>query len=263
MYGYASKLCRTSAISLALLAWPAAAATSAPPLSGPNAFGVEARLLVDDVQSMLGPIAYVQASTAGPFDDKVSVGRENDVVALFPSNPAPALFVLAQGLNSQVQSNGIQLDSVTTQAASGINSISLSLNLDPPPPGPTPMPFLNVMATGLRSNLNYAQVFPSEASATGGAGFNSLTIIGSAIGGATLNYSGKVGPNTVIYETPNVTITLNKQIRTGIVSCNPGCSFTLTGATTVAVDVTLYKAPWYGHKITGDIALGETHAQSQ
>lgn len=262
---YVSVLRQTSTIgvSLALLALPAAAATSTTQLGAPNAFGIEANLVVDDVQSQLGAIAYVQGSGAGPYDNKVSVGRENDVIALYPANPAPSLFVFGQGINSQVQSSGIQLDSISTSAASGIDSISLSLNLNPPPPGVVPGPLLNVMATGIRSNVNYAQVFPSEASASGGAQFNTLTIIGSAIGGATLNYSGKAKPNTVIYETPNVTITLNKQIRTGIVSCSPGCSFTLTSVTTIAVDVSLYKAPWYGHKITGDIALGESHAQSQ
>jgi hypothetical protein len=267
MKRHISALRQASAIgvSLAFLASPAAAASSTPTIGGPpsSAFGVDAHLVVDDIQSQFGPVAYVQASSSGPYDDKVSVGRENDVIALYPVNPAPSLFVFAQGMNSEVQSNGIEIDSVSTASQSAIGSISLSLNLNPPPPGPTPLPLLNIMATGVRSNVNYSQVFPSEASASSGAGFHTLTIIGSAIGGATLNYSGKAKPNTVIYETPNVTITLNKQIRTGIISCAPGCTFTLTSVTTVAVDVTLYKATWYGHKITGDIALGESHVQSQ
>jgi hypothetical protein len=76
-----------------------------------------------------------------------------------------------------------------------------------------------------------------------------------------VRHGGTPTPNTVVYDTPTVTITLNKQIESGIIPCGLTCVFTVTSIETDAVDIDLHKAPWHGHKITGDIVIGRASAE--
>ncbi|MGA9796378.1 MAG: hypothetical protein WBQ17_12690 [Rhizomicrobium sp.] len=76
-----------------------------------------------------------------------------------------------------------------------------------------------------------------------------------------MRHGGAPTPNPAGYDTATVTITLNKRIEAGVISCSPGCVFTVTSIETDAVDIDLHKAPWHGHKITGDIVIGRASAE--
>jgi hypothetical protein len=247
---------------LVVVSWPAAAAAAtlgAPP----TALGVQAQLTIDGTATQFGPVAFVEGNPSGAYDNKTDVEHEADIIALAPIAPTPTLFVNAHDLLARVQSTGIQIDSESTVSTASVGSISVSLGVMPLGDTFTPAPILTITGSGIDSDVNFTRVFPGPAVVTAGAGVNSLAINGTLLGNLNLKYSGKAKPNTVIYDTPTMTITLNKEMRVGIISCDPTCTFTVTAITTVAVDVSLYKAPWQGHKITGDIAVGETQMEMQ
>jgi hypothetical protein len=64
-----------------------------------------------------------------------------------------------------------------------------------------------VEATGIRSDSNVS----SAGSLTGGASFNLLTLSGELVNGDTLTFSGNAAPDTVLYKSSTVTITLDEQ----------------------------------------------------
>ena len=90
-----------------------------------------------------------------------------------------------------------------------------------------------------------------------------LKIFGSLVGTSTLTYSGSAAPNTVIYDSPTVTITLNKQITEQVITCTVpgGCVTKVYAITVAALDISLNKANIDGHKVTGDIVLGQSEAR--
>jgi uncharacterized protein YqfA (UPF0365 family) len=67
----------------------------------------------------------------------------------------------------------------------------------------------------------------------------------------------------VVYDSPTVTITLNKQTESGVISCpvSGPCTFNVTSITVAAVDISLNKAMIDGHKVTGDIVIAQAQAQ--
>jgi hypothetical protein len=257
---HTSGLLRAGA-ALVLLSLSATAASAS---SG--AFAVQAQLTVDGVRTDYGPDASVSGGTTGPYDNKVVVAHQNDTIALYAVNPTPTLFVDARDMASEAKASGIEVDSSSASGAANLGSLALTLNLNPPPPVstlPVPQPFLTVMGRGVHGTAQVDQVVLGPVTGFGDAGYDSLTLSGAVIGGAKLHFLGKPKPNTVIYSTANVTITLNKQTKVGIINCTPPttCAFSLLGVTTEAVDVSLNHANWYGHIVSGDIAIGEAHAE--
>lgn len=263
-----------SGILIATVALPALAGsgmldTGAPGTATPgqsNAFGVRATLVVDGTGTTFGPVAYVAGST-GAYDNKTQVAHESDAVALYPANPTPTLFLDGHDLTSEVKSGGIGVDSTSTEAAAHLASLGLNLNLNPPPPSstlPVPQPLLSVTGQGIASKAGVTETFPGPVLGTGDANFASLTISGAVVGGAKLHFTGHMKPNTIIYSTSDVTITLNKQVKFGVVSCQQTvCIFKMTGTSTQAIDISLNKAKWYGHRVTGEIIIGQTSAQAE
>jgi hypothetical protein len=253
-------------LSVPLAAIPIAGVAQAQPQS--SAIGLDANFVVAGTATEFGPIDALQGNATGAYNNSVKVGSVNGTMPLYPSNPAPTLFVDAQGFLSHVSASGVDNGSRSSESDTHVNSTSLVLNLNPPPPsGLTsepliPAPFLSVTSGSIKSQTSFSQVSPNAKSAEGSAQIASLSIWGSAVGNNTLKFSGNAAPNTVIYETPTVTITLNKQVRQVIISCSPPkCSFIVAGMTTDAIDINLNKADWYGRKVSGDIVIGETHAQ--
>jgi hypothetical protein len=246
----------------AAFAMPAAAAS--PPNSSDTAVGIDTHFESGGMATHLGPVGKVSHDNNGTYDKTVHVGKINETAPIIDQNPTPTIFLNAGDVNSEVKSSGIEIDSETSQATSSIGNASLMLNLNPLPPSANsvvPIPYLQVMGKNFTSQASFNTVFPSNITATGSASVHNLQIIGSLVGGQTLTYSGSAPPNTVLYDSPTVTITLNRQMEVGLISCSPDCKFTPYSITVTAVAIDLNKADIDGHKVTGEIVIGESTAQ--
>ena len=259
---FALGLVPPSILTMFALVLPVAAQTTN---SANSAFGIDTRFETKGMATHLGPIGFVSHNNSGAYDKSVHVGSVNENAPIVAQPVAPTIFINASGINSEVKSSGIGVDSETTQASASVDRAALMPNLNPLPPSglPFPQPYLQVQSSGVSSQANFNTVFPSFTSATGSSSVRSLKIIGSLVGTSPLTYSGSAPPNTVIYDSPTVTITLNKQIKEEVITCTlPGGCVTKVYAITVdAVDISLNKADVDGYKITGDIVLGESQAR--
>ena len=256
---------RFASLGGGLLALAAPAVLAAP--GGPQsaAVGIEANFVSQGIASQLGPIAQVNGQAAGKYDDVETVAKVAENVAITAQLPPVTIFANAHGLTSHASASGILIDSRSSEGDTAIAGADISLNLNPPPPaavGPVPQPFLNIAASQVVAQADFSLVYGGGQSFTQGTvSFGNLKINGQLIGGAVLRYSGPAAPNTVIYDTPTVTITLNRQIRSGLISCDPGCALTPVRIDVAAVDIELTKAVIRGKRVTGDILIGEQNAQ--
>ena len=244
--------------ALCAFVWPAAAAQPAN-----NAFGIDTKFQTKGLTTELGPIGFVSHNNTGAYDKSVHVSKVNEDAPIVSQPVPPTIFINASGINSHVQSSGIGVDSEVTQANAATDHASLTLNLNPPPGSEMPIPFpaLQVQGSGIVSQANFNTIAVGPTTATGSSSVRSLRIIGTLVGTSPLTYSGSAPPNTVIYDSPTVTITLNKQIQSGLISCTPDCVFKVYSITVDAVDISLNKANVDGHKVSGDIVLSESLAQ--
>ncbi len=118
---------------------------------------------------------------------------------------------------------------------------------------------LSVEATGIHSDSNSSFMFgPNEGSHSGDASFHSLTITGALVGGETLKFSGDAAPDTVLYKSSTVTITLDEQM----LLFPPAATGGIIGPsiTTDAIDIQFNNAKFAGQTITGDFAIGQSSA---
>ena len=189
------------------------------------------------------PPAYSKTKALGSYDDSIAVPP---LVPSMAIEPMVANFTAqAKTLSSHVASRGIQLDFVSTTGQSKVASANLQIV------GPISDTlvelFLSVDATDETDSASYSKVFPNFVTITGSASFGSLTIGGSLVGGRTINYSGSPSPNTVLYQSPTVTITVNQQIKVGLISCSPNCEFTPDSLIVHALDISLNNALMLGH----------------
>jgi len=249
------------ALLFGALALPAAAAPNLA-VSPSSAAAIAAHLVVDGIATQYGPAAEASGGASGPYDNRIDVAHLNDTVAVYPSLPAQAIGVKAQDLKSEAASTGIQTDSVSTRSKASLGAISTSLEYLSFGNILVPAPVLTITGRDIHSDTSVSTVFPNSSVGMGGANIASLKIAGTLLKGLSLNYAGVPKPNTVIYDSPTMTVTLNRQIRAGIISCTPQCTFTLTMMTTDAVAITLNKAVWGSQKVSGEIDLGETNVSS-
>jgi hypothetical protein len=112
---------------------------------------------------------------------------------------------------------------------------------------------LSVEATGIVSVTDSVstKLGSSTQQVGGGASFDSLTITGTLVNDETLTFSGSVGhPDTVLYHTPEVTITLDHQT-----------AGSATEITTDAIYIQLNNAVWRtGYTVTGNFEIGQSSA---
>ena len=116
------------------------------------------------------------------------------------------------------------------------------------------------MASGIRSRGSFSRVFPAATSGKATSSLGSLTLSGQLVGNSVLSYASPIPPNTIAYQTANVTITLNRQIKAGVVSCTKDCTLQLVSVATDAIDIDFHNFKFYGHKITGEIQIGHSMA---
>lgn len=254
-----------AASGLATLVALAAAQAQTPPLAS-NAASLQANFTADNMSTSLGPIAPAQGTAPPAYSDTVIVASYSGSVAVPPLVPSPTIYPIvanfhasASKLRSHVESPGIGIDNASASGRSDLATASLEI-ANPPGPSVVPPPFLVVGAGGVSASASYDKVFPATATVTGRARFGSLAISASLLGGAVINFSGPAPKNTVLYRSPTVTVTVDQQTVSGIISCIP-CKFTPTGISVHALDIGLTGAVIDGHPVTGDIALGIAAAQ--
>jgi hypothetical protein len=244
--------------ALCAFAWPAAAGQPAN-----SAFGIDTKFQTKGLATELGPVGFVSHNNTGAYDKSIHVAKVNEDAPIVSQPVPPTIFINASGIDSHVHSSGFGVDSEVTQANATVDHASLTLNLNPPPGSAMPIPFpaLQIQGSGIVSQANFNTIAVGPTTATGSSSVRSLKIIGTLVGTSPLTYSGSAPPNTVIYDSPTVTITLNKQVQAGLISCTPDCVFKVYSITVDAVDISLNKADVDGHKVSGDIVLSESLAQ--
>lgn len=246
---------------------PAAAET--PSALGPSsaAFGIYAKITDHGNMVTFGPLAEVDGTIPPAYNKAVAAAPVHQIVPLLAGNGVtPSLFINAADFESHVASKGFGVDTVSTEANTLIKSINLSLMLNPPPPVvrsailPRPQPFLQLSARRITSTANFTKVFPKLITDIGSAYFGGMTVSGTLVGNQKLVFTGDADKNTILFQSPTVTITLNQQTQVGLISCSPNCVFTPDSITTDAVDIYLDHANVNGRTVSGEIVLGQAHA---
>jgi hypothetical protein len=261
----------------------AMAASAAPVLAAQSsAYAVSADLTTDGSSHVqLAP----QLQTSGAislgqtYDNPQSSPLLGKIVRLLPLRlRGPALTVLEQKLLTDA--SGISgIDAVNTQglsrAAAGEVALSLypPVIIDPPPPASGasatdaligPVSALRVQFSKLKATANYDHLFPGDAKRSGSTSFGSVTLSGPLIGAKPLTFSGEIKPDTVVVQTPTLKITLNAQVIPQNPVCTPGtvCPMyrVLETVETKAVLIELTDAAVLGHKVSGNIVIGDAQA---
>jgi hypothetical protein len=206
------------------------------------------------------PPAYTRTRTLANFTGSVAIpplvpsGSVAPVVAKFSAS--------ARGLKSHVASGGIQIDFVSAVGTAKIDSANLSITQSGPPGSTIPvLLYLGVTASGVAASATYSHIFPLAPTVTGSASFAALSVSGSLLDGKTVTYTGSAPANTVLFQSPTVTVTAHQQLIAGVISCGPGCTFTPSTISVRALDINLNNAMIDGHAVTGDIVLGDASAR--
>jgi hypothetical protein len=237
-------------------AGPASAASSA-------AYGIEAQFGPNNNMVVFEPLAEIEGSAPPPYDDTVAAKVHNQVVPIVGGvGPQPSLFLYSAAFTSHVASSGLVMNGISTEADTAIKGINFALMLNPPPPVLTataqpiqPAPFLTLSARKIDSTANFNQGLPSYASVTGSASFDHLVVTGSLVGNQKLEFSGAAPIDTMLYQSPNVTITLNQEVRVALITCGLTC-VVIPEITTYGVAIVLEHANLFGRIVSGQIFLG-------
>jgi hypothetical protein len=236
-----------------------------------QAYGISAEFTSGGNTVSLEPVANIEGSAPPAYDDTVAADNFHQIVPLTEGNaPVPSLFVNGVDFRSHVASAGFGVDSISSTGDAFTKSVNVALMLNPPPPtaggqpaGPVPQPFLELSAAQITSSASYRLVVPNHSSVGGTAMFINLSISGTLVGRQVLRFSGSAAPNTLLFQSPSVTITLNRRSVVGLISCTPQCVFTPYSNTTVAVDIVLTNARLNGKVVSGEIILGQSSADAE
>ena len=244
-----------------------ARAGSPPPAAASTAYGIYAQFRRDGSTVSFGPLAEIAGRAPPAYDDTVAAGHVHETVPIVAGPlPAPSLFVDAADFTSHVASGGFGVASISAEADAVAKRLTLALMLNPPPVATAaqpiqPAPFLTLTADTIKSTADFTLVVPGTRTAVGSALLGNLVVRGSLVGNQQLRFSGAAGKDTLLYQSPQLTITLNQEIPVGLISCGLVCIFTPSSITTYALDVVLDHADLFGRIVSGEILIGMAHAE--
>ncbi len=247
---------RFLAVSFAALslfaAGPAFAASSA-------AFGLSGDLAYGTWKIVQAPVNPLHASPRDTYNKTLNYGAYQVKTPLPPAGKAPTLSIKTDNLRSHV--SGTQGKDGRDDDGEAIVT-GLSLILAPPKRasgGVTSPPYLQITANKLQETASYKQR-TAGTTVSGVAAIGGLTVTGTLVGNKTLKFSGAPIASKVLYQSPTVTVTLNRQFSTGLISCTAGpkggCVYTPYGIRTAALEVTLTNALMGERKVSGTITIG-------
>jgi hypothetical protein len=215
-------------------------------------------LNADGFMTTVAPFAQVFGSGPPAYDQTRSAPYFDHLYELTPaaSNDLSFQMQATQMLNA-ANSAGIGVDEIGASGEADFSSAHFLLTDTFGPTGLTALG-LSVEATVIRSDSDSSFVFgPNRGFLAGDASFHSLTIAGGLLGGKMLTFSGDAAPNTVIYSSPTVTITLDKQSE-----LLPPATGGVIGPTvfTDAIDIQFNRAKFGGNTISGHFDIGQSSA---
>jgi hypothetical protein len=212
----------------------------------------------DGFTTTVSPFAPVSGEAPPAYHHTKAVAAFDHLYDLSPaeSNTLSLQMQSADMVNT-ASSAGIGVDSIGASGASHLGSANFLLT-------DSPLPTLSILglsveATGVKSDSNSSFVFgPNRGSISGDASFRSLTVTGALVNGDKLTFSGDAAPDTVLYSSPTVTITLDDQT----LLLPPAAASGVIGPaiTTKAIDIHFNDAKFEGHTISGDFAIGQSSA---
>jgi hypothetical protein len=224
--------------------------------------------------TLFGPVGAVNGSAppAGTQTNKIASFERS--YKLDPAAAAHATLAIdAKNLVDSVSSPGIGVDTIGLQSTSDIAALSLDLVANPL--SALAILGLSLSATLIHSDSNASYIFGVNRGFLGGdASFGSFSI-GGALIGKTLTFAGDAGANTVLFKSPSVTITLDKQVLSDflppVTPVTPGGPIIPVSGpqpvinlpnrlTTDAIDIQLNNAKIFGTTYSGDITIGQTSA---
>jgi hypothetical protein len=223
-----------------------------------SANGLSGYVDYDGRATQIGPVGLAAGAAPPPFEQTTKVRLYDHSYGLDAGNPVhPALNAELTNVADTAASPGIGVDSIGTAATSDIGSAAI-LSADYPP-AVMGIVGLDVQASFIHSASTASYVFgANRALLAGGASFGSLSIQGALIGN-TVTFSGTPAANAVLYSSPTVTITLDKQAISDFLPPSGG-AVGPNRITTDALDIHLNNAQLFGKTISGDIVLGESSA---
>jgi hypothetical protein len=160
---------------------------------------------------------------------------------------------------NNAESGGIGVDEIGASSKADLGTANFVLADSPNPMLPLSILGLSVEATGIHSDSDSSFVFgPNKGFLSGAASFHLLIVSGALVGGDTLTFSGNAAPDTVLYKSSTVTITLDEQT----LLFPPAATGGIIGPTitTDAIDIRFNQATFAGQTITGDFAIGQSSA---
>jgi hypothetical protein len=237
---------------LGLLAAEAASAASA------SAIDLTADFTTDGIGTSIDPVNELDSGASSTYDKTKSIKSYSKVLVLTADGGSPpALTIDTLAERSHIK-GGFGLDTDSAAAAASVASINLKLApYTPPNSGVIAAPYLQITATKISETANYdlIAIVPSRTTVSSVGMIDTLTITGPLVGGKTLKFSGSPKENTILYQSPTVTITLNQKITDALISCSPRCISSLYNANAAAIDVRLNNAKLGARKVSGNISI--------
>ena len=215
----------------------------------------------------VGPVGQVSGIAPPAFHHTVKIGKFDSTYDLDAgSATGPVLQIDTTDLTNTASSDGFGIDAISAVGTSDIAAASISL-VDPLS-STLELLGLSVSATFIHSESNASYVVgPNRGGVSGDASFGSLTITGALVGGKTLTFSGDAAPNTVLFKSAAVTITLDQQTASDFlppVPVTPGAiivpPFLPNRITTDALSIQFNNAALPGTTVSGHIGIGESSA---
>jgi hypothetical protein len=216
-------------------------------------------LNADGFATTVEPFAEVSGAAPPAYDHTRRVASIDHMYELTPSASNDlSLEMQARHMFNKASSAGIGVDDIGASGDADFGTAHMLLTDTLGPTGLTALG-LSVEATGIHSDSNSSFVFgPERGFLAGDASFRSLTITGALVGGNTLTFSGDAKPDTVLYSSPTVTITLDEQR----LLLPPAAASGVIGPTifTDAIDIQFNGAKFFGNTISGHFDIGQSSA---
>lgn len=246
------------------------AASPAAAQQGPQstAVAIAASFRAHGLATQLQPVAPVSGAMSRTYDSTKTVPSISESLAIAPGDPTPTLFVSGEGLTSYTSSVLNTARSRTSLGGNTLANARLILTGDHRPGGvlDAATPALLIATRELVSSANFNTGATTRGSAIGLMSVGRLSISGHLVGDQVLRYSGSVAQNTVIFRSPELTITLNRQFESGTTACDDDCVEAPLGdgvgaIRIVAIDVKLHDAIVGNSKVSGEIRVNQATAQ--
>ncbi len=265
LFRSSSRRGQTLVVALIGLASDPAAAQQGPQST---AVAIAASFRAQGLATQLQPVAAVSGAMSRTYDSTQTVPSVSESLAIAPGDPTPTLFVSGEGLTSHTSSVLNTARSRTSLGGSMLANARLILTGDQPPSGAigATTPALLIATRELVSSANFNTGATTHSLAIGLMSVGRLSISGHLVGDRVLRYSGSVAQNTVIFRSPELTITLNRQFESGTTACDDDCveaplSNGVGAIRIVAIDVQLHDAIVGRSKVSGEIRVNQATAQ--